>query len=34
MIKEKKKKVILIGDSLIKKIDGYLVTSSKTINIL
>ena len=28
MIKQKKKKVIIIGDSMIKKIDGYLLTSS------
>ena len=28
MTKQKKKKVIIIGDSMIKKIDGYLTTSS------
>ena len=28
MAKQKKKKVIVIGDSMIKKIDGYLLTSS------
>ena len=28
MTKQKKKKVIIIGDSMIKKIDGYLLTSS------
>ena len=28
MTKQKKKKVIIIGDSMIKKIDGYLITSS------
>ena len=28
MTKQKKKKVIIIGDSMIKKIDGYLLISS------
>ena len=28
LTKQKKKKVIIIGDSMIKKIDGYLLTSS------
>ena len=28
MAKQKKKKVIIIGDSMTKKIDGYLLTSS------
>ena len=28
MTKQKKKKVIIIGDSMIKKTDGYLLTSS------
>ena len=34
MTKQKKKKVIIIDDTMIKKIDGYLLTRSINLNIL